>query len=93
MLGHGAGNSNASCGQVPLPGSSPGTIQVWRAGDRSDLTGQPGGAPLVPIKDARDLLAERLHPADPSRLGPLGQPVAHDSASAWGELDHPVTDI
>ena len=52
------------------------------AGDRADLGGQPRGAPLVTVQDARDLLAERLHGAARGRAAHPADPHTNQDAAA-----------
>jgi hypothetical protein len=59
------------------------------AGDRADLGGQPRGAPLVTVQDARDLLAERLPRAPRDRAAHPADPHLHqDSAAAGRHVRH-----
>ena len=70
-----AGSSRAEA----RPANSRATALTWR--------GQPRGAPLVTVQDARDLLAERLHRAARDRAAhPADPDLHHDAAAVDGHV-------
>jgi hypothetical protein len=63
---------------TPSPASSPAPARPAKpAGSLADLARQPGGAQLIAIQHARDLLAERLHRAIQHRAPHPPHPDPH----------------
>ena len=78
---------------MPSAGSSRAEARPANSGDRADLRGQPRGAPLVTVQDARDLLPEGLNLAAGDRAAHPADPHLYQDPAAvgWHVRHRPLT--